>query len=266
MSRLPVSVCMISGAEARRIRRALESVASWASEMIVVLNEEVADGTDQIAAELGARVFREPWKGHVAQKNSAIDKASQPWILGLDADEVVTPELGQEIHEAIERETKAPGYAAYSFPRCTQFCGRWIRHGDWYPDRKVRLWRRGQGRWGGIDPHDKAIVSGRIGRLHADLLHYSMESLDHYVRKQLAYSEDFVREARRRGRRISLAELWIRPLWRFVRAYFLRLGLLDGWQGYSIAWLTAFHTFLRYAKARESTGVRPRQSPEDPSL
>jgi glycosyltransferase involved in cell wall biosynthesis len=249
---------MISGAEAKRIRRALESIAPWASEVIVVLNEEVGDGTDRIAVEFGARVFREPWKGHVAQKNSAIDKASQPWILGLDADEVVSPELREEIRQAIERETKAPRHVAYSFPRCTQFCGRWIRHGDWYPDRKVRLWRRGQGRWGGIDPHDKAIVSGRVGRLHADLLHYSMESFDHYVRKQLAYSEDFVREARRRGRRISLAELWIRPLWRFVRAYFLRLGLLDGWQGYSIAWLTAFYTFLRYAKARESIGARPK--------
>lgn len=258
MTQLPVSVCMISGAEARRIRRALESVATWAGEVIVVLNEEVSDGTDQIAAELGARVFREPWKGHVAQKNSALEKASQPWILGLDADEVVSPDLGREIRETIERETNAPRCVAYSVPRCTQFCGRWIRHGDWYPDRKIRLWRRGQGRWGGIDPHDKAIVAGRVGRLRADLLHFSMESFDHFVRKQLAYSDDFVRDIQRCGRTISLAELWVRPLWRFVRAYFLRLGFLDGWPGYSIAWLTAFSTFLRYAKARESGRDNPR--------
>jgi glycosyltransferase involved in cell wall biosynthesis len=252
MPPLPISVCLISGAEARRIRGALESVSGWTRELIVVLNEEVADGTDRIAAEYGAQVNREPWKGHIAQKNSALDKATQPWVLCLDADEAVSPALRDEIRRVLAREDQSPRYAAFSLPRCNWFAGRWIRHGDWYPDRKVRLWRRGQARWGGTDPHDKAVVSGRIGRLHQDLLHRSMESFDHLLQKTLAYTDEFARQARQKPRRVSLAELWVRPLWRFVRGYFLRLGFLDGWQGYSIAWLTAFYTFLRYAKVREA--------------
>src|SRR5512147_1629823 len=129
---LPVSICIISGPEARRIGRALESVAGWAAEIILVLNQDVADGTDEIATQHGARVFREPWKGFAGQKNSAAEKATQPWLLNLDADEVVTPELAAEIAATIGRPSIS--HAAYDFPRCTFYCGRWIRHGDWYPD------------------------------------------------------------------------------------------------------------------------------------
>src|ERR1039458_1893264 len=119
---LPISVCMIAGAEAPRIRRALESVAGWVGEIIIVINDEVSDGTDQIAAAYGARVFREAWKGYVAQKNSAADKARQDWLLGLDADEVVTPALRDEIRHAVMQ----PGdRVAFRFPRCSIFCGQW---------------------------------------------------------------------------------------------------------------------------------------------
>lgn len=141
-SPLPISVCLIAGNEAHRIRRALESVAGWTSEIIVVLNDDVSDGTDKIAAEFGAKVFRELWKGHIAQKNSTAQKASQTWILGLDADEVVSGELKSEIQGLFARPEQFSDIAAFSFPRCTYYCGRWIRHGDWYPDRQIRLWRR----------------------------------------------------------------------------------------------------------------------------
>src|SRR5262249_27941946 len=144
-------VCMISSAEAHRIGGTLESVADWASEIVVVLNEEVTDGTDTIAAKHGAKVFREPWRGFIAQKNSAADKATQPWLLNLDADEVVSPELAAEIAGAVGNTNSS--CAAYEFPRCTFYCGRWIRHGDWYPDRVLRLWKHGTGRWAGQDPH-----------------------------------------------------------------------------------------------------------------
>ena len=130
MNRLPISVCLISGVEAHRIGRALESVAGWTSDIVVVLNEDVRDGTEEIARNHGARVFREPWKGHVAQKNSAAAKAAQPWILGLDTDEVVSPELREEIVRRFARPGGAEPFAAYSFPRCTFYLGRWIRHGD----------------------------------------------------------------------------------------------------------------------------------------
>src|SRR4029077_13624683 len=120
---LPVSVCVVSGAEAHRIGRLLESVAPWVAEIIVVLNQEVADGTDGIAEKHGAKVFREPWKGFIGQKNSAMDKATRPWLLNLDADEIVAPALAQEI-AAIVSQPAAPN-AAYEFPRCTFYCGRW---------------------------------------------------------------------------------------------------------------------------------------------
>jgi glycosyltransferase involved in cell wall biosynthesis len=244
---------MISGAEAARITRALESVAEWTSEVIIVLNDDVQDGTEQVAGRLGAKVFREPWKGHVAQKNSAAAKANQPWLLGLDADEAISPELFEEFQQLFEQGRGAPPLPAYSFPRRTLFLGRWIRHGDWYPDRQTRLWQRGQARWGGVDPHDKLSVNGPIGKLRCDLLHQNVENLDHLVRKAIAYSDDFVRQYGPHQRRVSLVELWTRPAWRFFRAYLLRLGFLDGWQGYTIAWMTAFYTFLRYAKLREAS-------------
>jgi glycosyltransferase involved in cell wall biosynthesis len=250
--RLPVSVCMIASAEAGRVTRALESVAGWTGEIIVVLNEETADGTDKIAESFGAKIFREPWKGHIAQKNSAAEKASCDWILGLDADEEISIGLRGEIQELFSDAEKLKPFTAFSFPRCSYYCGRWIRHGDWYPDRKVRLWRRGQAHWGGVNPHDSVILSGRTGSLKNDLFHYSMDDLNHHVRKTMAYSDIFARQQLERGRVSGNFEMWFRPCWRFVRGYFLRLGFLDGWQGYAIARIVALETFLRYAKIREA--------------
>jgi len=248
MNKLPISVCMISGAEAHRIGRALESVSDWVSEIVVVLNEDVNDGTDKLVENFTGKVFREPWKGHIAQKNSVAEKAGQSWLLGLDADEVVTTGLSAEIQSMFAGQPEK--HAAYSFPRCTQYFGRWIRHGDWYPDRQVRLWRKGSASWGGIDPHDKLIVNGTVGKLRGDLQHHSMESYEQQTSKYLAYADDFARHCLAHNQRIHMMQLLLRPTWRFFRSYVLRLGFLDGWQGYSIAWMTAFYTFLRYSKAR----------------
>ncbi len=241
---------MISGAEASRIGRALESVAPWTSEIIVVLNEEVTDGTDAVAGKFGAKVFREPWRGFLAQKNSALAKATHPWVLGLDADEVVSPELRDEILALFEQ--KPEQCAGYSVPRLSFYFGRWIRHGDWYPDRCVRLWQKDKARWTGIDPHAKLEVDGEIRKLRHNLLHYTTDTLNRQVAKTVQYADDFVRHCEKTGRRASIADLVMRPAWRFVRAYFLKGGFLDGWQGYTIAWMTAFYTFLRYARTREA--------------
>ncbi|HUZ06350.1 MAG TPA: glycosyltransferase family 2 protein [Candidatus Paceibacterota bacterium] len=248
--RLPVAVCMIAGAEAGRIRRALESVAGWTGEIIVVLNDDVADGTDKIAESFGAKIFREPWKGHIAQKNSAADKASCEWILGLDADEEVSAALRGEIQELFSAAEKLEPFAAFSFPRCSFYCGRWIRHGDWYPDRQTRLWRLNMAEWGGIDPHDKLLVRGKTRKLHNDLFHHNAESIDHQISKISRYSEDFLREANLRGHKSGWFDIFVRPTWRFARGYFFRLGFLDGWQGWHIAWMTAFYTATRYVKVR----------------
>jgi len=248
--RLPISVCMIAGNEAHRIRRALDSIAGWTSEIIVVTDNNTTDGTGKIAESYGAKVFCEPWKGHAAHRNFASEKTTLPWLLAIDADEVVSPQLRDEIHQVFI-SGKMADWAAFSLPRCTIYHGRWIRHGDWYPDRKVRLWRRGRGSWSNTQLHEKLLVEGRVGRLRNDLLHHSMESLEHQTRKTLSSADDFVQECEKQGRRVGVIDLAFRPWWRFLRGYFLKLGFLDGWQGYTIAWMTAFYTFLRYARVRE---------------
>jgi glycosyltransferase involved in cell wall biosynthesis len=257
--KLPVSACLIAGNEAARIRRALKSVAGWTSEIIVVLNDDVNDGTDKIAAEFGAKIFRESWQGHIAQKNSTAKKTGGDWILGLDADEAVSPKLRDEIQKLFSEPEKLRRFNAFSFPRCTFYCGRWIRHGDWYPDRQTRLWRRGAAEWGGVDPHDKLIVRGKIGRLRHELLHHNAESIDRQISKISRYSEGFLRDAQARGRGASGFDISFRPAWRFARGYFFRLGFLDGWQGCHIAWMTAFYTATRYAKVRaaQENKIRP---------
>lgn len=248
---LPISVCMISGADAGRIPRALASVQGWTTEVLVVLNAEVEDGTEKICISYGAKVFREPWKGHIAQKNSAAAKAGQPWILGLDSDEAVSPELKAEI-EARFLAGEALMPAAFSFPRLSWYCGRWIRHGDWYPDRQTRLWQRGKAKWGGVDPHDKLMVEGPVARLKGDLLHYTAQSINQHVGKVIMFSDEFVRQQRLSGKSPRWIDLAFRPVWRFFRAYVIRLGFLDGWPGYYLAWHSAFSAATRYAKMREA--------------
>ena len=142
--------------------------------------------------------------------------------------------------------------AAFDFPRCSYYCDRWIRHGDWYPDRVLRLWRKGSAAWTGIAIHERLEVRGAIGHLRADLLHYSNESINWQLDKIGRYADPFVRHCLDTGRQVGWLDLTVRPVWKFFRAYFLRLGFLDGWPGYYIAWLGAFSTVTRYAKVCEA--------------
>ena len=258
-NRLPISVCLIAGNEAHRIRRALDSVAGWTGEIIVVINEEVGDGTDRIAESYGAKVFREPWKGYAAQKNSAAGKAGNEWVLGLDADEVVPPKLRDEIIQTVTagRTPADAACAAYSFPRCTFYCGRWIRHGDWYPDRIIRLWQHGRGHWEGT-VHEKLVVQGRIGRLRNDLHHFSNDTINNQIQKLVPFSDAFVKQRLAAGRGTGRLDLAVRPAWRFLRAYFFKLGFLDGWPGYYIAWLNAFSAVTRYVKLLDAQEQKDR--------
>ena len=256
--RLPISVCMIAGAEAARIGRSLAAVAGWVTDVHVVLNDDVADGTDEIARQQGAIVHREPWRGHVAQKNSALAKATQPWVLGLDADEVASDELREEIARLFAEDRRLDAHAAWSFPRCTWVCDRFIRHGDWYPDRQTRLWKRGTAKWAGENPHDKLEVQGTIGKLRGDLRHYSIQSLNQQLGKIPSYTDAFVQQRLARGQRAGWSALVLRPWWTFVRGYILRLGFLDGWPGYYVARMNAFTTLTRYTKLREANALSPR--------
>jgi hypothetical protein len=160
--------------------------------------------------------------------------------------------LREEIRRRFADPAKLAPFAALSFPRLCWYCGRWIRHGDWSPDRVVRLWRRDRAEWGGGNVHERLIVQGAVGKLRADLHHYSRESINAHLGKIVPFSDEFVRAHAGAQRLPGVFDLAIRPLWRFVRAYVLRLGLLDGWPGYYIACHTAFATVVRYAKLREA--------------
>jgi glycosyltransferase involved in cell wall biosynthesis len=251
MIRLPISVCLVAGNEAHRIRAALESVKEWTSEIVLAIDDKVMDGTDKVAAGYGAKVVSQPWRGHAAHRNFASAKATQPWLLAIDADEVVSDKLRDEIIAAFQSQAGQTTPAAYSFPRLSFFCGRWIRHGDWYPDRKVRLWRRDAGQWEG-DPHEKLVLKGQVVSLRSNLLHYSNESIDQFMGKLKYISDVFVKQSQSQGRRVRWTDLAVRPFWKFFRAYIIRLGFLDGWPGYLIAWANALSTVVRYTKVKEA--------------
>jgi len=247
---LPISVCMISGPDSARIGRALKSVQGWVAETIVVVNDDVTDGTDKVATEHGAKVFRESWKEHIAQKNSAADKATQPWILGLDSDE----EISDKLKDSIQRfflTAKDGGPAALRMARCSLFLGHWVRHGDWYPDWQTRLWRTGKGKWGGIDPHDRLIVEGSVGTLSGDILHYSNPSISSYISKINYFSDLYLESRLKKRSRWLPAEATFRAFWRFFRAYVFRLGFLDGYPGFYIAASTFYSTLVRHTRLLE---------------
>lgn len=251
MTKLPISICLIAGNEAHRIGRTLDSVAGWTSEIILAIDDKVTDGTDKIAESYGAKVFSQPWRGHSAHRNFASAHATQPWLFAIDADEVVSDALRAEIIAAFQNQNAQSPPAAYSFPRLSFFGGRWIRHGNWYPDRKVRIWRNEAGQWEG-DPHEKLVVRGAVIRLRGDLFHYSNENIDQLLGKIGPVSTNFVRQCQARQRRTGWTDLTIRPAWKFFRAYILRRGFLDGWPGYFIAWMDAFSTVTRYVKVIEA--------------
>jgi len=249
VNKLPVSICMISGAESHRIGRALASVVDWVEEIIVVLNQEVADGTEEIARKYGARVHRHPWQGFRVQKNLADGYATQPWILQIDADEEVSDQLREELFHFFDGGQER--FAGASFPRKVWFLGRWINHGDWYPDRVLRLYRRDAGRWGGSAEHCYVELKGAADKLAEDLLHYSNPTITHFHQKFPYYANLYLQRQLFAGKRWSAPAVIVRSIWRFFRAYILRLGFLDGYPGFFIAFSTAYATLFRHTRLYE---------------
>jgi glycosyltransferase involved in cell wall biosynthesis len=241
--RPPVSLCVVAMDEEDNIADCLGS-ADFVAERIVV-DSHSKDATRERAAAGGARVVERYWPVQVQQKNFALDQAANDWVLCLDADERVSPELKASILAALERPD-APD--AFEMSRRTWYLGRWIRHGGWYPDRKVRLFRRSKGRWGGTNPHDRVEVAGRVGRLEGDLLHYSYLSISDHLRTLDSFTTIAAREKHAAGRRAGLADIALRPFGKFLRMYVARAGFLDGRAGFVVAVTGAFYVFLKYAK------------------
>ena len=246
MTRPKLSVCVVAMDEAANIADCLRS-ADFADEWIVV-DSHSKDATREIAAAAGARVLERDWPGHVEQKNFALGQAAHDWVLCLDADERVSPELRASILAALEAPDLPSGFEC---ARRTRYLGRWIRHGGWYPDRKLRLFRRSKGRWGGTNPHDHVRVEGPVARLGGDLLHHSYRSLADHVRTIDSFTTIAAREKHAAGRRAGPIDVTLRPLGKFLRMYVLRAGFLDGWPGFAAAVSGAYYVFLKYAKLRE---------------
>ncbi|MDQ6627452.1 MAG: glycosyltransferase family 2 protein [Pseudomonadota bacterium] len=248
-----LSVILITKNESARIDACLASVA-FADEWIVVDSNSI-DDTRERARGFGALVVETAdWPGFGAQKQRALDRASGHWVLAIDADERVTPELAASIRRAVADDA---GPAAYELSRLSRFAGRWIRHGDWHPDRVLRLFRRGQARFSADRVHERVIVAAPVGRLAGDLLHETMPTLDDALAKMNRYSTESAAEKVAAGQRGSAAAAIGHAAWAFLRGYVVRLGFLDGAAGFTVAAYVAQGTFWRYLKMAELARALP---------
>ncbi len=197
-------------------------------------------------------VFETEWRGYRDTKNWALDQANQPWALALDADEEVSPELRASLM-AFFGSADHDRFAGARFPRKVWFIDRWITHGDWYPDLSLRLFHRDRARWGGDEyVHEKVEADGPVATLAGDLHHYSFPTLRSQVAKINHFADLFVERQTAQGGHFSLARAIVRPAWRFLRAYVFKLGFLDGYPGFYIAWTTAFGALVRYSRLYEA--------------
>jgi len=241
---IELSVILITRNESRHVLACLQSVA-FADEWIVV-DSGSDDDTCEIASAFGAQVVRTAdWPGFGAQKNRALALARGRWVLSIDADERVSDALAAEIRAAIANDGTAAGY---ELSRLSSFCGQWMRHGDWYPDRVLRLFRRDAGRFSDDLVHEHVELRGALGRLQGDLLHESMTGLDDALAKLNRYSSGRALDMQRGGKRGSVASALGHAAWTFVRGYVLRRGFLDGRLGLVLALYAAEGTYYRYLK------------------
>lgn len=239
-----LSVIIITCNEAANIADCLASV-EFADECIVV-DSGSTDDTVAIARAAGARVeVTADWPGFGPQKNRALALAQGEWVLSLDADERVTPELAMEIQRAMAD----PGpTAAYEIPRLSSFCGKFIRHSGWWPDAVLRLFRRGQARFTDAAVHERVVSDGPVGRLKAHMLHYTYPDLAFAIQKMNRYSSDAAHMMHAKGRTATVASALGHSIWTFTRIYIVRRGFLDGGHGFVLAVLAAMGSFSRYAK------------------
>jgi len=249
-----LSVVIITYNEEHNIERCIESVKKVADE-IIVLDSFSTDQTVSIARSLGAIVHQEKFRGYIGQKNFAVQLASNDYILSLDADEALDSRLADSICQAKENFSSR----AYRMNRCTNYCGKFIRHGLWYPDRKIRLFDRRCARWGGMNPHDKIELHQHypVTQLAGDLLHYSFSAPEDLVWQNNRLSSIAAASLYAAGRRSSWFKMLVRPAWAFMNGYFFRLGFLDGRDGFAIAIHTSHQVFMKYSKLSRLQHSKP---------
>ncbi|GAB0056209.1 hypothetical protein SIID45300_00514 [Candidatus Magnetaquicoccaceae bacterium FCR-1] len=251
MTRLPLSLVVITQDAATQLPNCLTSVP-FADEILVV-DSGSRDATTTIAETHGARVVHQAWLGFGPQKRFAVQEAQHDWVLCLDADESLSPALRQ----AIEHELSTPRFTAYRFARRNRFLGRWLRHGEGYPDWQLRLFHRNHAQWRTDPIHEGVEAQGKVGTLTGDLLHESAQTLESYLAKQNRYTSLQAERLIAAGKRPGAARIVLSPLLRFFKFYLLRLGFLDGTPGLVHILIGCFNSFCKYAKAREGWIQQP---------
>ena len=243
---MKLTVTVITRNEATNIAAALDSV-SWADEIIVV-DSHSTDETVAIARRHATRVDVRDWPGYSAQKNHAAGLASNDWILSIDADERVTPELAAEIRATLQAEPPARGYR---IPRVTNYLGRWIRSTDWYPDYQLRLYDRRAGRWNGRRVHESVALDGTPGVLRSELQHHAYRDISHHLATIDRYTTLAAEQWREEGRRANVFSALVHARLAFVRNFILRRGFRDGAAGFLVSVLNSYYVFLKFAKLWE---------------
>lgn len=245
---IKISAIIIAFNEEKKIGQCIHSLLPVADE-IVVVDSFSTDRTVEICRQLGAKVIQHPFENYIEQKNYALDCISHPWALSLDADEALSADLQQSILSV----KSAPVADGYSMNRLTRYCNRWIKHAGWYPDRKLRLFIRNKAQWKGVNPHDKIeMQSGsRIIHLKGDLLHYSFESHEEYVKQQKRFAAISAAHLYELKKNISMPGAYFKAAFRFLKEYFLKAGFLEGADGLKICCTSASAVFEKYKLLNE---------------
>jgi glycosyltransferase involved in cell wall biosynthesis len=243
-----ISVVIITFNEEKNIGRCIESVKNIADE-IVVVDSFSTDKTKEICQAYKVNFVEHPFDGHIQQKNFAITIAKFPHILSLDADEVLSPELEKSILEVKNNWTSD----GYYFNRLTNYCGKWIKHCGWYPDKKLRLWDSRKGEWGGVNPHDKYIMQEgcKLSFLKGDMFHYSFYTIAQHMDTINKFSEIAANAKFAKGKKSNFFLTFFSPVWKFIKTYFILGGFRDGFYGYVISINSAHSTFLKHVKLRQ---------------
>jgi glycosyltransferase involved in cell wall biosynthesis len=247
LEKVPLAVAIITKNEEENIRSCLQSV-SFAGQ-IVIVDSGSTDKTMEIASAFGCEIYREGWRGFGPQKQSAIEKCRQPWILVLDADERIPPDTADIIKKIVtDSNVKEAGF---SFPRRNYFQGRWIKHAGWWPDRIIRLFRKDAGRMTTAIVHESVEVQGTVGELDTAIEHYTESRLSKIIQKIDKYSTLGAEAAFREGKISSTGGAFMRAFFTFIQDYFFRLGFLDGMPGLTLAVTDSINKFFKYAKLSE---------------
>ncbi|CAG0990754.1 (heptosyl)LPS beta-1,4-glucosyltransferase [Rhodocyclaceae bacterium] len=250
-ARQPLSAVIITLNAASQLEDCLKSVTFC--DEIVVVDSGSTDGTQALAEKYGARVIASAWRGFGPQKQYAVEQAANDWVLCVDADERVSDRLRASIEGALA----SSAHVAYRFPRCNRFMGRYLRHGEGYPDWSLRLFDRRQGRWSDDPVHEKVVVRDETGSLAGDLMHDSAETLESYLAKQNRYTTLAAQDAIVRGKAAGSAHLLMSPVFRFIKFYFLRRGFMDGLPGLVHILIGCGNSFAKYAKMLEAQTRKP---------